>query len=94
MVAGVTLCVPVAAFVSFLPIGVGSVGPQDASIVDIGRLTGHPIEPLLAVSVLLHVVQIVATLPGLIWIGDSGTVIREALQAGRAVARRAAGRTL
>ena len=84
-----TVCVPVAAFASFLPIGVGSVGPQDASIVVIGHLTGHAIEPLLAVSVLLHVVQIVGTLPGLLWIGDSGVVIKEALRAGRAVARRA-----
>src|SRR5205807_901644 len=83
------VCVPVAAFASFLPIGLGSIGPQDATIVIIGKLTGHPIEPLLAVSVLLHVIQIVGTAPGLLWIGDSRAVVAEALRAGRAVASRA-----
>ena len=81
------VCVPVAAFASFLPIGFGSVGPQDATFVIVGRLTGHSIEQLLAVSVLMHVVQITSTLPGALFLGDTRAVIAEAVEAGRAVAR-------
>ena len=94
--AGLTLtewaiCVPLSAIASFLPIGFGSIGPQDATFVIVGRLTGHSIERLLAVSVLMHVVQVAATLPGFLFLSDIRTVVSEAFAAGRSVARRSRG---
>ena len=82
------ICVPVAAIASFLPIGFGSIGPQDATFVIVGRMTGHPIERLLALSVLMHLIQVTATLPGIIFLSDARQVVRDAI----AVARSAAWR--
>lgn len=86
------VCLPLAAFASFLPIGFGSIGPQDATFVIIGKLTGHPIERLLAASVLIHVIQIAATAPGLLYLSDTRAVISEAGRAGLELARRARGK--
>src|SRR5262249_53580305 len=94
--AGLTLtewaiCVPIAAVASFLPIGFGSVGPLDATFVIVGRLTGHSIERLLAVSILIHIIQVVATLPGIPFLTDTRTVFNEALRSLQSVRRKRAG---
>ncbi len=79
------LCVTMAGFSSFLPIGFGAIGPQDAGMALFAKLSGAPIESLLAVSLAIHVSRIAGTLPGLFYLHDAGPLLSGFFRSSRAL---------
>ena len=68
--------IPFVTIATLLPLGMGAIGTQDASLVGIGSILGLPPEPLLAISVCMHVTRLVGTLPGLLYLKDGLKLIK------------------
>ena len=74
--------IPFITIATLLPLGFGAIGTQDMTLIGIGALLGMPPEPLLAVSVGMHLMRLIGTLPGIIFIKD-GLNLAKAAFAGR-----------
>lgn len=70
------LFVPFIAVATLLPLGLGAVGTQEAALYAVAKLWGIAYEPLLIVSVAMHVVRIGGSLPGLLFFGDLAETVR------------------
>jgi len=61
--------VPLSAVATFLPVGVGAVGTQDAALLIAAKTLAIPVEGVIATSVSMHVLRILGTMPGaLFWL--------------------------
>ena len=69
------IIVPTVALASFVPAGVGAVGPQDAALASVACILGRPIEPFLAVSIVLHGVRLVTSAGGVLFVGELKRVV-------------------
>jgi uncharacterized membrane protein YbhN (UPF0104 family) len=69
--------VPLIAVASFLPIGFGPIGPQDASLVGIAKLFGKPPEVFLALSLCIHAIRILGMAPGMFYLDDLRRLVPE-----------------
>jgi hypothetical protein len=69
--------VPLIAIASFLPIGFGPIGPQDASLVGIAKLFGKPPEVFLALSLCIHAIRIIGMTPGAFYLDDLQRLVPE-----------------
>ncbi|MEE9612671.1 MAG: lysylphosphatidylglycerol synthase transmembrane domain-containing protein [Desulfatiglandales bacterium] len=65
-----TLWTPLIAIVTFLPIGFGAFGSQEAGVVAMSQILGEPLEPFLVLSVIIHFIRIAGSLPGLLFLSD------------------------
>jgi hypothetical protein len=61
---------PVVILSTFLPIGFGAVGSQELGFALMSRTTGTPLERLLTMSIALHSVRILASVPGILFLTD------------------------
>lgn len=61
---------PLVAIATFLPLGIGAVGTQDAMLVIVGKFLNQPLEPFVALSLMLHAFRICGGLPGLLFFKD------------------------
>jgi hypothetical protein len=64
------LLVSVVSIATFLPVGIGAFGSQDAVLALLAPYFGQSIESFVALSVLIHVVRILGTLPGTFFLGE------------------------
>lgn len=69
--------VPLIALASFLPIGFGPIGPQDASLVAVAKLFGKPPEVFLALSLCIHAIRIIGMAPGAFYLDDLRRLVPE-----------------
>ena len=69
--------VPLIAIASFLPIGFGPIGPQDASLVGVAKLFGKPPEVFLALSLCIHAIRIIGMAPGEFYLDDLRRLVPE-----------------
>lgn len=70
------LIVSVVSVVTFLPIGIGAIGSQDAALAMMASLFGQSLESFIAVSLLMHIVRIIGTLPGAVFVGEGFDAFR------------------
>jgi uncharacterized protein (TIRG00374 family) len=61
---------PLVSLSSFLPLGIGAIGPQDASLVAIAKFTARDASSLLAVSLIIHAIRFAGSLFGLLYLDD------------------------
>ncbi len=67
--------VPLSAVATFLPLGVGAVGTQDAALLIAAKALSIPVEGVIATSVSIHVLRILGTIPGAVfWLLPSSQV--------------------
>lgn len=64
------LLVCLSSFATLLPLGIGAIGTQDASLVAAAYYLNIPIEPILSTSIIMHFCRIVGTLPGIFFINQ------------------------
>ncbi len=69
--------VPFIAVATFLPLGIGAVGTQDAALIAAASLLKVPVEPILAVSVAMHLLRYLGPLPGVFFVGDIVLLFRQ-----------------
>jgi len=69
--------VPLIAIASFLPIGFGPIGPQDASLVGVAKLFGKPPEVFLALSLCIHAIRILGMAAGTFYLDDLRRLVPE-----------------
>jgi uncharacterized protein (TIRG00374 family) len=71
------LLVSIISVITFLPVGIGAIGSQDAALALLAPYFGQSVESFVAISVLMHVIRVVGTLPGLLFLGEGIGVIRK-----------------
>lgn len=67
--------IPLVTIATFLPIGYGAVGTQDAAMVMLSQFLGESPESLLAVSITIHLVRILGSVPGALYYPDAIALI-------------------
>ena len=81
------LFVPFIAVATVLPLGLGAIGTQEAALLAVSRLAGIQFEPLLLVSVAMHVVRLGCSLPGFAFYGDLVKTIQHLRERRQATAK-------
>ena len=71
------LLVSIISVVTFLPVGIGAIGSQDAALALLAPFFGQSVESFIAISVLMHVIRMLGTLPGLLFLGEGIGVMRK-----------------
>lgn len=62
--------VPFVAVFTFLPMGLGAVGTQEVALIGAAKVIGLPMEPVVAVSIAMHMIRYLGPLPGLLYLNE------------------------
>lgn len=72
-----SVVLPLIAIASFIPLGFGAVGSQDAAMLLVANALGKPAEGYIAISVLLHLTRVLGCVPGVFYMGQVTTMLKD-----------------
>ena len=74
-----TVWTPLIALGTFLPIGFGAFGSQDAGFTVMSQVLGQSVEPFLVLSLVVHAARFLGSLPGVLALPQARKVLTETL---------------